>query len=68
MIKILTMKKFLLLFANIVFIPFGDYSQVIVKNIEPGTNSSYPTNFYPFKDKLVFSAYSVGNNKQLYYR
>jgi hypothetical protein len=68
MVKIITMKKFLLLFANIVFNPFGAYSQVIVKNIEQGTNSSYPTNFYPFKDKLVFSAYTVGNNKQLYYR
>ena len=59
------MKK-LILNAIIIITSIGGYSQVMVKNIEPGANSSYPSNFYPFKDKLIFSAETNFNGNQLY--
>jgi ELWxxDGT repeat protein len=41
-------------------------SQVLVKNIEPGAASSNPQMFYPFKDKLLFVAFTTFYNWQLY--
>ena len=59
------MKKFMLN-AIIIITSIGGYAQVMVKNIEPGANSSYPSNFYPFKDKLIFSASTNFNGSQVY--
>jgi ELWxxDGT repeat protein len=42
------------------------FSQELVKNIEPGAGSSYPTNLYPFKNKLIFWAYTNYNGYQMY--
>lgn len=41
-------------------------SQVLVKDIEPGAAPSTPQEFYPFKDKFVFVAYTNFYKFQLY--
>jgi hypothetical protein len=58
------MKKLLSLI--IISISLIANSQVLVKNIEPGAASSYPQAFYPFKDKLIFVAYTNFYKFQLY--
>ncbi|MBK7311472.1 MAG: hypothetical protein IPI93_11970 [Sphingobacteriaceae bacterium] len=58
--------KHLLLFLSIALANINLFSQTLVKNIEPGSASSNPTSFYPFKNKLVFSAYTSFNGWQFY--
>ena len=50
----------------IIFINTLCVAQVLVKNIEPGSASSYPNSFYPFKNKLFFMAYTNFYKWQLY--
>lgn len=56
----------LVLLYGFIFNSYINYSQVLVKNIEPGSASSNPQMFYPFKDKLLFVAFTNFYKWQLY--